>query len=334
MTQTYTLSEEELKETQEFEKEALAEKMDTEDTEEDRENINEEKAENTESDNISRSQDALAQYLHEISKKSLLNADEEKELAIKAGMGDREARNELVTRNLRLVVSIAKCYAKRTETMSLMDLIQEGNLGLITAVKHYDPDLGYRFTTYATWWIRQAITRSILNGDKVIRIPVHTADKISRINIAARKFSAEMGRNATDEEIDKELGEKPGFTRKTKAQVAQVVSYNQPVKDGDNNESNELGEFIPDEAAISPEEAEEMQNLKETLEGIFNSCLNKKEIDVIRKRFGMYDGRCWTLEQVGEVYGVTRERIRQIEARAIRKMRNPKHKRALVDFID
>lgn len=272
--------------------------------------------------------DPVRMYLKEIGKVPLLSPDEEIELAKKIELGDEEAKKKLAESNLRLVVSIAKRYAGRG--MQLLDLIQEGNLGLIKAVEKFDYRKGYKFSTYATWWIRQAITRAIADQARTIRIPVHMVETINRLVRTQRQLVQKLGREATPEELAKELDMPVERVREIMKISQDPVSLETPIGE---EEDSHLGDFIQDDNVPVPADAAAFTMLKEQLEDVL-STLTDREQKVLRLRFGLDDGRARTLEEVGKEFNVTRERIRQIEAKALRKLRHPSRSRKLKDYLD
>ena len=272
--------------------------------------------------------DPVRMYLKEIGKVSLLTADEERELAIRMEQGDEEAKKKLCESNLRLVVSIAKRYLNRG--LSFLDLIQEGNLGLIKAVDKFDYTKGYKFSTYATWWIRQAITRSIADQARTIRIPVHMVETINKLIRISRQLLQEYGREPTSEEIAKEMGITVEKVREIKKISQDPVSLETPIGE---EEDSHLGDFIQDDNVPVPADAAAFTLLREQLKDVL-STLTDREQKVLRLRFGLDDGRARTLEEVGKEFNVTRERIRQIEAKALRKLRHPSRSRKLKDYLD
>ena len=276
--------------------------------------------------------DPVRMYLKEIGRVPLLTAEQEKELAMRMETGDEaehaEAQKELAEANLRLVVSIAKRYVGRG--MLFLDLIQEGNLGLIKAVEKFDYRKGYKFSTYATWWIRQAITRAIADQARTIRIPVHMVETINKLIRVSRNLLQKNGREPTDEEIAEEMEIPVERVREIKKIAQEPVSLETPV--GEEDDSH-LGDFIEDQDAPAPADAASFMLLKEQLEDVLGT-LTPREKNVLRLRFGLEDGRARTLEEVGKSFNVTRERIRQIEAKALRKLRHPARSKKLKDFLD
>ena len=272
--------------------------------------------------------DPVRMYLKEIGRVPLLSAEEEVELAKRMEQGDEEAKKKLAEANLRLVVSIAKRYVGRG--MLFLDLIQEGNLGLIKAVEKFDYGKGFKFSTYATWWIRQAITRAIADQARTIRIPVHMVETINKLIRVSRQLLQELGRDPSPEEIAAAMEIPVERVREIQKVAQEPVSLVTPI--GEEDDSH-LGDFIEDEDAPAPAEAASYILLKEQLESVLDT-LTPREEKVLRLRFGLDDGRSRTLEEVGQEFGVTRERIRQIEAKALRKLRHPSRSRKLKDYLD
>ncbi|WP_322922247.1 RNA polymerase sigma factor RpoD [Paenibacillus campi] len=272
--------------------------------------------------------DPVRMYLKEIGRVPLLSAEEEVELAKKIEKGDKAAKRRLAEANLRLVVSIARRYNGRG--LLFLDLIQEGNTGLIKAVEKFDHTKGYKFSTYATWWIRQAITRAIADQARTIRVPVHMVETINKLIRVSRQLLQEIGREPTVEEIAKEMEITVEKVRAIMKVSQEPVSLETPI--GEENDSN-LGDFIEDQEALAPADAAAYELLKEQLEDVLDT-LTEREENVLRLRFGLDDGRTRTLEEVGKVFGVTRERIRQIEAKALRKLRHPSRSKRLKDFLE
>ena len=272
--------------------------------------------------------DPVRMYLKEIGKVPLLTADEEIELAKRMEKGDEEAKKRLCEANLRLVVSIAKRYVGRG--MLFLDLIQEGNLGLIKAVDKFDYTKGYKFSTYATWWIRQAITRSIADQARTIRIPVHMVETINKLIRVSRQLLQTYGREPTPEEIAQEMGLSVDKVREIQKIAQEPVSLETPIGE---EEDSHLGDFIPDEDVPAPAEAAAFSMLKEQLVEVLDT-LTEREQKVLKLRFGLEDGRARTLEEVGKEFEVTRERIRQIEAKALRKLRHPSRSKKLKDYLE
>ena len=271
--------------------------------------------------------DPVRMYLKEIGRINLLTTDEEFEYAKLAEQGDEYAKKMLAESNLRLVVSIAKRYVGRG--MLFLDLIQEGNIGLMKAVDKFDPTKGYKFSTYATWWIRQAITRAIADQARTIRVPVHMVETINKLARVQRQLTQELNREPSEEEIAKKLGITVDKVREVYKISQDPVSLETPI--GEEDDSH-LGDFIRDERTMSPEEYATVEMLKSELANVL-STLTEREEKVLRLRFGLDDGQCRTLEEVGQIFGVTRERIRQIEAKALRKLRHPSRSRKLKDFL-
>ena len=273
-------------------------------------------------------EDPVRMYLKEIGKVPLLSAEEEIELAKRMENGDQEAKKRLAEANLRLVVSIAKRYVGRG--MLFLDLIQEGNLGLIKAVEKFDYRKGYKFSTYATWWIRQAITRAIADQARTIRIPVHMVETINKLIRVSRQLLQELGREPTPEEISEEMGMPVDRVREILKISQEPVSLETPIGE---EEDSHLGDFIQDDNVPVPAEAASFTLLREQLVDVLGT-LTEREQKVLRLRFGLDDGRARTLEEVGKEFNVTRERIRQIEAKALRKLRHPSRSRKLKDYLD
>ena len=271
--------------------------------------------------------DPVKVYLREIGKVRLLSAEEEIGLAKKMKDGSQYAKDRLAEANLRLVVSIAKRYVGRG--MHFLDLIQEGNLGLIKAVEKFDYEKGYKFSTYATWWIRQAITRAIADQARTIRIPVHMVETINRVMRVSRQLVQELGRDPTSAEIAKELGQPEEKIREILKIALDPVSLETPIGEEDSH----LGDFIPDDDIPAPVEATAHIMLKEQLEEVLGT-LTPREAKVLQLRFGLLDGRQRTLEEVGKEFNVTRERIRQIESKALRKLRHPSRSKKLKDYME
>ena len=272
--------------------------------------------------------DPVRMYLKEIGKVPLLSADEEIELAKRMEKGDEEAKKRLCEANLRLVVSIAKRYVGRG--LLFLDLIQEGNLGLIKAVDKFDYTKGYKFSTYATWWIRQAITRSIADQARTIRIPVHMVETINKLIRVSRQLLQTYGREPSPEEIAKEMGISVEKVREIQKIAQEPVSLETPIGE---EEDSHLGDFIPDEDVPAPAEAAAFSMLKEQLVEVLDT-LTEREQKVLKLRFGLEDGRARTLEEVGKEFDVTRERIRQIEAKSLRKLRHPSRSKKLKDYLE
>ncbi len=273
--------------------------------------------------------DSVKMYLKEIGRVPLLKADEEIEIAKRIKQGDEEARNILISSNLRLVVSIAKKYVGRG--MQFLDLIQEGNMGLVKAVEKFDYTKGFKFSTYATWWIRQAITRAIADQARTIRIPVHMVETINKLTRVERSLVQELSREPTPEEIAERLdGISADKVREIKKIALDPVSLETPI--GEEDDSH-LGDFIEDKDALSPDQYASNQLLKDEINAVLSG-LTEREEKVLRLRFGLYDGRTRTLEEVGREFNVTRERIRQIEAKALRKLKHPNRSKRLKDFFD
>ena len=272
--------------------------------------------------------DPVRMYLKEIGKVPLLTAEQERDLAIRMGEGDEDAKQQLAEANLRLVVSIAKRYVGRG--MLFLDLIQEGNLGLIKAVEKFDYQKGYKFSTYATWWIRQAITRAIADQARTIRIPVHMVETINKLIRVSRQLLQQLGRDPLPEELAKEMDIPEEKVREILKIAQEPVSLETPIGE---EEDSHLGDFIPDDDAPAPAEAAAFMLLKEQLMDVLDT-LTPREEKVLKLRFGLDDGRARTLEEVGKEFNVTRERIRQIEAKALRKLRHPSRSKKLKDFLE
>ena len=272
--------------------------------------------------------DPVRMYLKEIGRISLLSLEEETELSERIAAGDEEAKNILAESNLRLVVSIAKRYVGRG--MLFLDLIQEGNIGLMKAVEKFDANKGYKFSTYATWWIRQAITRAIADQARTIRVPVHMVETINKLSRFQRQLTLELNREPTDEELAKKMGMTVDRVREVIKIAQDPVSLETPI--GEEDDSH-LGDFVKDERSMSPEEYTIHELLKDEISDVLLT-LTEREEQVLRLRFGLDDGSCKTLEEVGQMFGVTRERIRQIEAKALRKLRHPSRSRKLKDFLN
>lgn len=270
--------------------------------------------------------DPIRKYLKEISKVELLTAEEEIELSKRIQQGDAEAKQQLCEANLRLVANIAKRYVGHG--MPYLDLIQEGNIGLMKAVDKFDYTLGYKFSTYATWWIRQAITRAIADQSRVIRVPVHMVDNIYKLNKAQKKFLQAYGREATMEELSEELNLPKEKIKQIMKAAQGTISMNTPVGE---EEDTTLGDFIPDDE-LTPDERAIESGMKEEVSKVLDS-LTDREKQVITLRFGLEDGRERTLEEVGQKFGVTRERVRQIEKKALNKLRAPVKRAALAEFL-
>ena len=272
--------------------------------------------------------DPVRMYLKEIGRISLLSLEEETALSERIANGDEEAKNILAESNLRLVVSIAKRYVGRG--MLFLDLIQEGNIGLMKAVEKFDANKGYKFSTYATWWIRQAITRAIADQARTIRVPVHMVETINKLSRFQRQLTLELNREPTDEELAKKMGMSIDRVREVIKIAQDPVSLETPI--GEEDDSH-LGDFVKDERSMSPEEYTIHELLKDEISDVLLT-LTEREEQVLRLRFGLDDGSCKTLEEVGQMFGVTRERIRQIEAKALRKLRHPSRSRKLKDFLN
>ena len=292
------------------------------------EEVTEEEMSDVKVDDSYSTDDPVRMFLKEIGKVPLLTAEEEVELAIRMSQGDEEAKRRMTEANLRLVVSIAKRHVGRG--MLFLDLIQEGNLGLIKAVEKFDYTKGYKFSTYATWWIRQAITRAIADQARTIRIPVHMVETINKVIRVSRQLLQELGHDPSAEEIAAEMGMPVEKVREILKIAQEPVSLETPIGE---EEDSHLGDFIPDEDASEPSEAASFSLLKEQLMEVLDT-LTPREKKVLELRFGIEDGRTRTLEEVGKEFNVTRERIRQIEAKALRKLRHPSRSKKLRDFLN
>ena len=271
--------------------------------------------------------DPVRMYLKEIGRINLLTSEEEYEYAVLAEEGNEDAKKMLAESNLRLVVSIAKRYVGRG--MAFLDLIQEGNIGLMKAVEKFNPSKGYKFSTYATWWIRQAITRAIADQARTIRVPVHMVETINKLARVQRQLTQELNREPSEQELAAKLGISEDKVREVMKISQEPVSLETPIGE---EEDSHLGDFVPDERMMSPEEYATSELLKEELDNVLLT-LTEREEKVLKLRFGLEDGQCRTLEEVGQIFGVTRERIRQIEAKALRKMRHPSRSKKLKDFL-
>jgi RNA polymerase primary sigma factor len=272
--------------------------------------------------------DPVRMYLKEIGKISLLSLDEELELSERVTKGDQEAKNILAESNLRLVVSIAKRYVGRN--LSFLDLIQEGNMGLMKAVEKFDANKGFKFSTYATWWIRQAITRAIADQAKTIRVPVHMVETINKLKRIQRQLTLEFNREPTEEELSEKMGIPIDKIREIIKIDVDPISLEKPTRE---DEDSCVADFIKDDSNMGPEEYAINQLLKDAISDVLLT-LTEREEQVLRLRFGLEDGTCRTLEEVGNMFGVTRERIRQIEAKALRKLRHPSRSRKLKDYLN
>ena len=271
--------------------------------------------------------DPVRMYLKEIGRISLLSPEEELELSERVATGDEMAKNKLAESNLRLVVSIAKRYVGRG--LLFLDLIQEGNIGLMKAVDKFDSDKGYKFSTYATWWIRQAITRALADQARTIRVPVHMVETINKMSRIQRQLTLELNREPSEEELAKKMGISVDKVREVIKISQEPVSLETPI--GEEDDSH-LGDFIKDESSMSPEDYATNEILKEEIKSVLMT-LQVREQEVLELRFGLVDGTCHTLEEVGKKFNVTRERIRQIEAKALRKLRHPSRAKKLKDFL-
>ena len=272
--------------------------------------------------------DPVRMYLKEIGRIPLLSSEEEMNISRRVADDDEEAKRILAESNLRLVVSIAKRYVGRG--LLFLDLIQEGNIGLMKAVEKFDYDKGYKFSTYATWWIRQAITRALADQARTIRVPVHMVETINKMSRVQRQLTLELNREPTDEEIAKKMGISVEKVREVVKISQEPVSLETPIGE---EEDSHLGDFLKDESSLSPEEYTENEILKEEIKEVLMS-LQAREQEVLELRFGLVDGTCHTLEEVGKKFNVTRERIRQIEAKALRKLRHPSRAKKLKDFLE
>ena len=310
------------------EDEELLEDEDSLDNEDDESSDEEDEDYSSDETSDFHSTDSVKVYLNAIGNFPLLTAEQEREIAKRVSKGDEEAKELLTNSNLRLVVSIAKKYVGHG--LNLQDLIQEGNIGLMRAVEKFDYTKGFRFSTYATWWIRQAITRAIADQARTIRIPVHMVETINKLVRVSRQLVQELGREPTPEELAKELNMPVDKVREISKISQEPVSLETPIGE---EEDSHLGDFIPDEDAPAPSEAASFVLLKEQLGAVLET-LSEREAKVLRLRFGLDDGRARTLEEVGKEFDVTRERIRQIEAKALRKLRHPSRSKKLKDFLD
>ena len=272
--------------------------------------------------------DPVRMYLKEIGKVPLLDAEKELEIAERMANGDEEAKQMLIEANLRLVVSIAKRYVGKG--MFFLDLIQEGNLGLMKAVEKFDYTKGYKFSTYATWWIRQAITRAIADQARTIRIPVHMVETIHKVSRYQRQLLQELGHEATPDEVAEKIGMSPEKVREIMKIAQDPVSLETPIGE---EEDSHLGDFIPDDDSPAPQDAASYAMLREQIKEVLHT-LTPREEHVLKLRYGLNDGRTHTLEEVGKEFNITRERIRQIEAKALRKLRHPSRSKRLKDFLD
>lgn len=271
--------------------------------------------------------DPVRMYLKEIGRISLLSGQEEMELSVRVSEGDEEAKKILAESNLRLVVSIAKRYVGRG--LLFLDLIQEGNIGLMKAVEKFDYDKGFKFSTYATWWIRQAITRALADQARTIRVPVHMVETINKMARIQRQMTLELNREPSEDELAKKMGISVEKVREVMKISQDPVSLDTPIGE---EEDSHFGDFVPDKSNLSPEEYATNEILKEQIKDVLKT-LQKREQEVLELRFGLLDGTCYTLEEVGKRFNVTRERIRQIEAKALRKLRHPSRAKKLKDFL-
>lgn len=271
--------------------------------------------------------DPVRMYLKEIGRISLLSPQEEADLSIRVSEGDEEAKRLLAESNLRLVVSIAKRYVGRG--LLFLDLIQEGNIGLMKAVDKFDYDKGFKFSTYATWWIRQAITRALADQARTIRVPVHMVETINKMARIQRQLTLELNHEPSEDEIAKKMGISVEKVREVMKISQDPVSLDTPIGE---EEDSHFGDFVPDKSSLSPEEYATNEILKEQIREVLKT-LQKREQEVLELRFGLLDGTCYTLEEVGKRFNVTRERIRQIEAKALRKLRHPSRAKKLKDFL-
>ncbi len=271
--------------------------------------------------------DPVRMYLKEIGRISLLSSQEEMDLSIRVSMGDEDAKRILAESNLRLVVSIAKRYVGRG--LLFLDLIQEGNIGLMKAVEKFDYDKGFKFSTYATWWIRQAITRALADQARTIRVPVHMVETINKMARIQRQMTLELNREPSEEELAKKMNISVDKVREVMKISQDPVSLDTPIGE---EEDSHFGDFVPDKSNLSPEEYATNEILKEQIKEVLKT-LQKREQEVLELRFGLLDGTCYTLEEVGKRFNVTRERIRQIEAKALRKLRHPSRAKKLKDFL-
>ncbi|MCI8498899.1 MAG: RNA polymerase sigma factor RpoD [Bacilli bacterium] len=271
--------------------------------------------------------DPVRMYLKEIGRISLLSVQEEMSLSVRVSEGDEEAKKILAESNLRLVVSIAKRYVGRG--LLFLDLIQEGNIGLMKAVEKFDYDKGFKFSTYATWWIRQAITRALADQARTIRVPVHMVETINKMARIQRQMTLELNREPSEEELAKKMGITVEKVREVIKISQDPVSLDTPIGE---EEDSHFGDFVPDKSNLSPEEYATNEILKEQIKDVLKT-LQKREQEVLELRFGLLDGTCYTLEEVGKRFNVTRERIRQIEAKALRKLRHPSRAKKLKDFL-